>query len=120
MGNRRIEIALITIATALLIWGFARAVSRGEPATKGWTTFAMFGLVVLCAGNLFFRSNIIAYVVVAACTLFVLLVLAAALLGAPAENPNRIPAVIRSLLFFLSIGAAGLLQLMSGRDTNAG
>jgi hypothetical protein len=52
--------------------------------------------------------------------LFIFLVVAAALLGARGENPNRIPSIIRSLLFFTSIGAAGLIQLMGGPTANRG
>ena len=113
MGNRKIEVALVVVAAALLFWGIARAVSRGEPAAKGWTTFAMVVLVVLCAVNVARRSTTIAFAVTAVCTLFVLLVALAALLGAPEENPNRSPAILRAVLFFLTIGIASLIQAMS-------
>jgi hypothetical protein len=113
MANRKIELALVMAAAGLLLWGMWRAINRGEPAVRGWTTEAMVALVALSAVNLFVRSTAIAFAAVAACAFFLALILLAALLGAPEGDPNRVPAILRALSFFAMIGVASLRQAMS-------
>ncbi len=119
MSNRKAEIVLILAAAALLAWGMWRATSRGEPAVKAWTSYAMIGLTIVCAANVFARLTPIAVAASAACALFVALVVLAAFLGAEEGNPNRFPAILRALLFFVLIGVASLMQAISSRAAAA-
>src|SRR5262245_60401425 len=110
MAQRAAEIALVCVASGLLLWGMIRAINRGEPAVNAWTTYVMIGLAVLCSINIYVRSAGIGRLVVMVSAFFLVLVVLAALLGAPAENLNRLPAIARAVLFFAMVGGAGVLQ----------
>jgi hypothetical protein len=117
MATRRAEAILVGAGAALLVWGMWRAVGRGEPATKAWTSYAMIAMVAVTAINIFARKSAIAIACGVLCVLFVALVLLAASLGAEQGAPNRVPAVLRGVLFFVLIGLACLLQAMSSSSS---
>jgi hypothetical protein len=114
MANRKIEGVLSISAATLLAWGMWRAVSRDEPV-RAWTCVAMAGLVILSGLNIFVRARALAMALVAASTLFVALVVVAALIGAEHAAANRSAAIVRALLFFGLLGVASLMQAMSPR-----
>jgi hypothetical protein len=119
MPNRKVEVVLVLAAAGLLGWGMFRAAGRGEPAVKAWTSCAMIGLTVLCALNVFARWSAIAVACTAASAIFVALVVLAGLLGAEQANPNRMAAMLRALVFFVLVGIASLMQVMSSRAPGA-
>src|SRR5439155_17993552 len=120
MTRRIAEIALVVAAAALLSWGMSRAVARGEPAVKAWTSYAMVGLLVLCGVNAFIRSARVGSAVAVGCALFAALVFLAAMLGEPVGTQNRLPAILRALLFFVLIGVASVSQAISSRSLPGG
>src|SRR5438552_3506949 len=119
MATRKAQAILVGAGAALLLWGMWRAVGRGEPATKAWTSYAMIAMVVVTALNIFARQRAIAIACGVLCVLFAALVLLAASLGAEQGAPNRVPAIVRGVLFFVLIGLACLLQAMSSSSSAA-
>src|SRR5262245_19343741 len=113
MKSRSLEIILIVIAAALLVWGVQRAFDRGDTAAKSWTTYAMSGLVILAGLNIAVRSQKLALAVLVVSSFFLVLVLAAALMSLADAAPHPILAVIRSIIFFALVGLAAWLQLQS-------
>ena len=115
MKTRTLEFIIVLVAAALFTWGVLRAVKRGDTAATSWTTYVMSGLVVLAAGNIAIRSRKLAAVVLVVSALFILLALAAALLSQADGKLHSVPAVIRSIAFFVLLGLAGWIQMHSTR-----
>ena len=116
MKTRIIELILILMAAALFTWGVARAVNRGDPAAKRWTTYAMSGLVILAGVNIALRSKTLAGVILAVSALFLLLALAAALLSQADRTPHPILAVVRSIIFLALLVLTGWMQMHPTRQ----
>lgn len=120
MNKRRMESLLAIAAVALLVWGGMRAIERGDPVIRAWTTYFMFGLGAAAGSNIYIRSKRLAVTVCAFCILFILLAASAAWLEMQAGEPHPPLAVVRAALFFTLLGAASWIQIRSSSTMGGG